>query len=245
MTPEIETTLDGIRDIKVYQNNRGYRFSVDSLLLYSFVKVKYAFRIADLGAGSGIIGLLLSGKYPNATVKLVELQKSLYHLAEKNIKLNGLEDRVKAVCADIKEIKINEPSLSYDLIVSNPPFRKPGSGLLSLGEEKAVARHELRLTFSDLAEAAAHLLKPGGRFSLIFHPERLPEIMAILRSNRLEPKRMRFVHNDPGAVSKIVLIESVKDGRPGVKVENPLFVYTGSGEYTAEVKEMYYGEIRD
>jgi tRNA1Val (adenine37-N6)-methyltransferase len=245
MTPEIETTLDGIRDIKVYQNNRGYRFSVDSLLLYSFVKVKYAFRIADLGAGSGIIGLLLSGKYPNATVKLVELQKSLYHLAEKNIKLNGLEDRVKAVCTDIKEIKINEPSLSYDLIVSNPPFRKPGSGLLSLGEEKAVARHELRLTFSDLAEAAAHLLKPGGRFSLIFHPERLPEIMAILRSSRLEPKRMRFVHNDPGAVSKIVLIESVKDGRPGVKVENPLFVYTGSGEYTAEVKEMYYGEIRD
>jgi tRNA1Val (adenine37-N6)-methyltransferase len=243
MISEDRTTLDGIRDIRVYQNSKGYRFSVDALLLYSFVKVRHAFRIADLGTGSGIIGLLLARKYDNASVTLVELQKSLYLLAEKNIILNGLGARVKALCADIKEIKKTEPQMSFDLIVSNPPFRKPTSGRLSEGEEKAVARHELRLTFSDLAEAASHLLKPRGRFSFIFHPERLPEAVYTLRKSRLEPKRIRFVHNDSNSVSKIVLIESVKEGRPGLKVESPLFLYAENGEYTAEVNEMYRGEI--
>jgi len=245
MISEGETTLDGIRDIRVYQNSSGYRFSVDALLLYSFVKVRQVSRIADLGTGSGIIGLLLARKYANATVLLVELQKSLYRLAEKNIRLNGLEDRVQAVCADIKEIKKAEPQMSFDLVVSNPPFRKPTSGRLSEGEEKAVARHELRLTFSELAEAASHLLKPRGRFALIFHPERLPEVVDTLRNNRLEPKRIRFVHNDSNAVSKIVLIEAVKDGLPNLKVESPLFLYSKSGKYTAEVNEMYKGEIQD
>ena len=102
-----------------------------------------------------------------------------------------------------------------------------------------MARHELRLEFADLAEAASHLLKARGRFWMIFHPERLLEVIDTLRRNRLEPKRTRFVHNDPNAGSKIVLIEAVKDGRPGLKVENPLFIYDEKGAYTAEVNEMY------
>ena len=105
MQTDMETTLDGIRDIKVYQNRKGYRFSVDALLLYSFVNVKHADNIADLGTGSGIIGLLLGRKYSDAKVMLVELQESLYSLAEKNIIMNGLEDRVEVVLADIKDMK--------------------------------------------------------------------------------------------------------------------------------------------
>jgi len=239
MQTDMETTLDGIRDIKVYQNRKGYRFSVDALLLYSFVNVKHADNIADLGTGSGIIGLLLGRKYSDAKVMLVELQESLYSLAEKNIIMNGLEDRVEVVLADIKDMKKKTPRLQYDLVVSNPPFRKPATGLLSIGEEKAVARHELRLELADLAEAASHLLKARGRFCMIFHPERLFEVIDTLRRNRLEPKRIRFVHNDINAASKIVLIEAVKDGRAGIKVENPLFMYNEKGEYTAEVSEMY------
>jgi tRNA1Val (adenine37-N6)-methyltransferase len=235
----METTLDGIRDIKVYQNRKGYRFSVDALLLYSFVNVKHAENIADLGTGSGIIGLLLGRKYSDAKVMLVELQESLYSLAEKNIIMNGLQDRVKVVLADIKDMKKKIPLLKYDLVVSNPPFRKPATGLLSVGEEKAVARHELRLELADLAETASNLLKARGRFCMIFHPERLFELIDILRRNQLEPKRIRFIHNDINATSKIVLIEAVKDGRAGIKVENPLFMYNEKGEHTAEVSEMY------
>lgn len=239
MHNEIETTLDGIRDIKVYQNKSGYRFSVDALLLSSFVNVKHVEHIADLGTGSGIIGLLLAGKYSDAKVLLVELQESLYTLAEKNITLNGMEGRVTVVLADIKEMKNIAPPLTADLVVSNPPFRKPTTGRLSTGEEKAVARHELRLNFADLAETASYLLKARGRFCMIYHPERLPEVIDTLRSNRLEPKRIRFVHNDIHAVSKMVLIEAVKGGRAGIRVEKPLFMYNEKGGYTDEVNVMY------
>ena len=239
MLPEMETTLDGIRDVKVFQHKNGYRFSVDALLLSSFVHMKHVERVADLGTGSGIIGLLLARKYPAAQILLVELQESLYALAERNILLNEMEDRVKVLLADIKEMKKKMTPLTYDLVVSNPPFRKPVSGRISMKEEKAVARHELRLKFSDLAETASYLLKSRGRFCLIFHPERLIEAIDTLRANLLEPKRIRFVHSDTETGSKIVLIEAVKDGRAGSKVEKPLFLYEKSGEYTAEVKEMY------
>ena len=238
-TAERETTLDGIRDIKVYQNKEGYRFSVDALLLASFVDIRHARKIIDLGSGSGIIGLLLARKYTGAEVSLLELQESLCRLGEKNIPLNGLEDRVSVIRADIRKVPGLLRPLSFDVAVSNPPFRKQESGRLSVGEEKAVARHEIRLSLPELADAASHLLKARGRFFMIFHPERVLELVDTLRRNRLEPKRMRFVHNDAGSPSKIVLIEAVKEGRAGVRIDRPLFIYKKKGLYTDEVKEMY------
>lgn len=235
----MKTSLDGLRDIKVYQNVEGYRFSVDALLLYSFVNVKYAKEIADLGAGSGIIGLLLAKKYPAARVLLVELQESLYRLAERNIRLNNLGERVSALLTDINHVDSFCPQASYDLVVSNPPFRKPSSGRLSVGEEKAVARHEIRLKLPELAKAASYLLKAKGRFCMIFHPERLIEAIDALREAKLEPKRIRLAHNDADAVSKIVLVEGVKEARAGMKVERPLILYNKDGSYTDELRKMY------
>lgn len=235
----METTLDGIRDIKVYQNREGYRFSVDALLLSAFADMRYARNIADLGTGSGIIGLLLAQKYPKARITLVELQESLYSLAVKNIAINHLEDRVTAVLSDIRHLKDSFGPATCDLVVSNPPFRKPATGRLSDGQERAIARHELALKFGDLAESASHLLKAKGRFFMIYHPERLLEAVDALRLFRLEPKRVRFVHNDAGAESKIVLIEAVKEARPGIKIEKPLFIYNPDCSYTAEVSAMY------
>lgn len=235
----MDTTLDGIRDIKVYQNKEGYRFSVDAVLLYSFADMRYARNIADLGTGSGIIGLLLARKYPKASVVLVELQESLYRLTLKNITINNLEDRVTAVLSDIRHLKDSVGPGKHDLVVSNPPFRKPTTGKLSVGLERSIARHELALKFSDLAEAASHLLKAKGRFFMIYHPERLLEAFDALRLYRIEPKRVRFVHNDAYAESKIVLIEAVKEARPGIKIEPPLFIYHRDGSYTEEVSAMY------
>ncbi len=232
-------TLDGIRDIRVYQNREGYRFSVDAVLLYAFVSVRYAGQIADLGAGSGIIGLLLARKYPDAHVTLVELQESLCRLAARNIALNGLSSRVSAVLADIKQLEDALAYMGHDIVVSNPPFRKPTTGKLSVGKERSIARHELEMQLSDLAVAASYLLKAKGRFFMIYHPGRLAEVFETFRKNRLEPKRIRFVHNDIGAESKMVLIEAAKEGRPGLKVEKPLCIYHQDGSYTAEVSAMY------
>lgn len=236
---DTETTLDGVRDIRVYQHRYGYRFSVDALLLYSFVNVRHAFEIADLGAGCGIIGLLLARKYREARVLLVELQERLYRLARKNVGLNGLEERVTVVLSDVNDVVEKLGGMSCDLVVSNPPFRKPATGRISPGEERAVARHEIMLRLTDLLESASRLLRARGRFFMIYHPERLMELMDTLRVNRLEPKRVRFVHNDPSAVSKMVLVEAVKNGRPGIRVEKPLFIYREDHSYTPEVEEMY------
>lgn len=234
-----EITLDGIRDIKVYQNREGYRFSVDAVLLSAFVNMRHARQIADLGTGSGIIGLLLARKYTGAKITLVELQQSLYRLAVRNIAMNDLSGRVEAVLCDIRQVKEMFTYMSYDLVVSNPPFRRPATGRLSVGEERAIARHELALQLSDLALAASYLLKVKGRFFMIYHPERLLEVFDTFRQNRLEPKRIRFVHNDITAGSKIVLIEAVREGNPGIKIEKPLYIYNEDGSYTDEVSAMY------
>ncbi len=236
---ERETTLDGLRDVRVYQYVDGYRFSVDALLLYSFVHLRHARGIADLGTGSGIIGLLLARKYTSAQVLLIELQESLFSLAQRNITINGLGERVTAMMADIADIRNVLSPISLDVVVSNPPFRKPTTGRLSIGKERQIARHEMRMTLPDLAGAASYLLKEKGRFFMIYHPERLLEAIDTLRQNRLEPKRARFAHNDPDSVSKMVLIEAVKDGQSGMKVERPLFIYKPDGSYTDEVQEMY------
>lgn len=234
-----ETTLDGLRDVQVRQYKDGYRFSVDALLLYGFVQMKDARTIVDLGAGSGIIGLLLAQKYRKAAVTLVELQEALYRLAERNIALNDLDDRVSVIHADIKEVRKSLCPSSIDLVVSNPPFRKPGTGRLSEGDEKAIARHELAVKLEDVIDAASFLLKGKGRFSMIYLPERLPEIFALLRNRGLEPKRVRFVHNNVTAVSKMVLVESVREGSPGMRIEHPLFIYGPDGKYSPELIEMY------
>lgn len=238
MTSE-EVTLDGIRDLKLYQNRNGYRFSVDPLLLFSFVNVKHVKDSADLGAGSGIIGLLLAKAYPHSSVLLVELQESLYRLARKNIALNNLEHTVQAVLADIKDIRKDLKPMSCDLVISNPPFRKPKAGRISSAEERAVARHEIKLSLGELAKSASHLLRSRGRFFVIYHPERILEMVDTLRQNNLEPKRIRFVHNDADSESKIVLVEAVKEGRAGIKIEKPLLIYNRNGSYSDEVKRMY------
>ncbi len=237
----MEVTLDSIRDIKLYQSRNGYRFSVDALLLYYFVSVPRAKKIADLGAGSGIVGLLLAKKYPHAAVSLFELQEGLAVLAGRNISLNSLEDRVRVIKKDIRELGQSDSSSvsCFDLVVSNPPFRKPKTGLLSTGEERAIARHELQLKLPELAHAARHLLRSRGRFFLIYHPERLAELAAALREERIEIKRLQFVHSNSLSEAKMVLVEAVSGGATGLKVDRPFYIYDEKGDYSREMREVY------
>jgi tRNA1Val (adenine37-N6)-methyltransferase len=239
-----EFTLDSIRDIRLYQSRNGYRFSVDALLLYSFVNVPRAKRIADLGAGSGILGLLLARKYPDAHVSLFELQERLATLAKKNITLNSLEGRIKVIMADIREITPCSPASGmdcFDIAVSNPPFRKPKTGLLSPEEERAIARHEIRLKLPELICAAHHLLCAKGKFFLIHHPERLTELAGSLKERGMEVKRLRFVHSHMSSVAKMVLVEALKGGKGGVKVERPFYIYNEHGGYSEEMIQIYGG----
>ncbi len=249
----MELTLDTIRDIKLYQNKKGYRFSVDALLLYSFATLRRAYRIADLGAGSGIVGILLAKKYHDSEVALIEIQDSLARLAEKNITLNKVEKRVKVIRTDMKKFKLGDfhsenktilnSSLltpnSFDLVVSNPPFRRQKTGLISPTNEKAIARHEIELKLTDLIQASCSLLRSKGRLCMIYHPSRLVELIDALRGKHMEPKRLRFVHSTLTTEAKMVLVEAIKDGKAEMKIEKPFCIYKEDGTYTDEIKALY------
>ncbi|MEW6214309.1 MAG: tRNA1(Val) (adenine(37)-N6)-methyltransferase [Nitrospirota bacterium] len=239
----MDVTLDSIRDIRLYQSRTGYRFSVDALLLFNFVNLRSVSSIADLGAGSGIVGILLAKKYPDADITLIELQDSLVKLAEKNVTLNLLEDRVRVIKADIREIKtchlLSVTPYYFDLVVSNPPFRRLKSGLISTEDEKAIARHEIKLRLGELIDAASSLLRAKGRFCIVYHPYRLSELVETLNKRDLEPKRLRFVHSNISSEAKLILLEAVKGGRAGLKVDKPLYIYKENGSYTDEMKELY------
>jgi tRNA1Val (adenine37-N6)-methyltransferase len=236
----MDVTLDSIRDIKLYQSKTGYRFSVDSLLLYDFITLKEVTCIADLGAGSGIVGILLAKKYTGAFVTLLEIQDDLVRIAGKNILLNHVEDRVSAVKCDLRVVAdLCVESRSCDLVVSNPPFRRLRSGLLNIEEERAIARHEIKLRLPEFIDAASRLLKAKGRLCMIYHPQRLSELMAAMRHKDIEPKRLRFVHSTVMSESKMVLLEGVKGGRTGLKVEKPLFIYKKDGGYSDDMEAIY------
>jgi len=238
-------TLDGICGVRLYQSVEGYRFSIDSVLLAGFAGCSRGIRrVADLGAGSGVVGLVLAMRYPWTEVLLIEIQEVLSALAQRNVELNQLGQRVQVLRADISSIlHDNYPDLieGFDAVVSNPPFRKPGTGRISPYSERAIARHEIKLTLTDLIRTSSALLKNRGRFFMVYHPCRFSEVINTMKEFSLEPKRVRFVHPDNNSEATMVLIEAVKGGGVELKVEKPLFIYEKDGVYTEEMAALYSG----
>ena len=236
-------TLDSIKirdlEVQVYQSKSGYRFSLDALLLADFPEIKKCGRILELGAGSGVVSLLLAKRYPHAKVTGIEIQDSLFGRAVRNAELNGLAGRVTFIHDDLKHAgKLFEPE-SFELVVSNPPFRKPGTGRISPGDERAAARHELTAGIRDILKAASAMLKNKGRLCLVYHPERLPELFIQMNNHGLYPKRLRTIHSYSGDRARMALVEAVKNGSPGLKVLAPLTVYSSEREYSPEMRRFY------
>jgi tRNA1Val (adenine37-N6)-methyltransferase len=240
MSEDHSETLDSIRDIKLYQAKDGYRFSIDALLLEHFISIKRPGRGIELGTGSGVISILLAKRLKSVNIVAVEIQKSLAERAKRNVTLNGLDEKIEILNIDIKKLKDLYPSNSFSFAFSNPPFRRPDTGRISINDERAIARHEIKMRLEDLIEIAAFLLKNSGKFFLIYHPFRLAELIDKLREKRLEPKRMRFVHSRQGEEARMVLVEAVKGSGVWLKIEPPVFVYDIDGNYTEEMIRIMY-----
>ena len=232
-------TQDSIKEITLFQPKRGYRFSVEALLLEDFVSAKRLYRGVELGTGSGIISILLTKRLEHAHVIAVEIQKSLTQCAKRNVEHNKLDERIEVLNEDIRNLKKVLPAHKFDFVFSNPPFRKVKTGLISADNERAVARHEINITLKDIVHTASYLLKNTGKFYLIYHPFRLTELVATLQSAQLEPKRMKFVHSKMGEEAKMVLIEAVKGSGMWLKIEPPFFIYDKRGQYSVEMKKIY------
>ncbi|MBW1723354.1 MAG: methyltransferase [Deltaproteobacteria bacterium] len=221
----VDAFLDG--RLRLIQSRNGYRFSIDAVLLAGFVTSKPGEVIVDLGTGCGVIPLMLLLTRSISYAVGVEIQPDLADQARRNALLNGYGERMAVVLGDARHVPIRP--LSADIVLCNPPYRKRDSGRISTDRERAIARHEIKLSLDDILEAARMLLRPRGRFAMVYPAFRLVDMLVRMRAFGLEPKRIQVVYPEPETDSKLVLVEAVPGGGVGVRILPPLF---GQGEFS-------------
>jgi tRNA1(Val) A37 N6-methylase TrmN6 len=206
--------------LRLIQSKRGYRFSIDAVLLSQFVTVKPGDRVVDLGTGCGVIGLILLHTRAVGSVLGLEIQSYLADLAMRNAVLNGFQNRMTVIVGDIRHPPF--ASGKTDLVVCNPPYRKSLSGRINPDSEKAIARHEIMVSLGEIIRTASEILRPKGRLAIIYPAVRLVDSLSEMRSTGLEPKRMRVIYPQMDTEAKLVLIEASLKGRGGLKLLPPL-----------------------
>lgn len=223
---------------RLIQKKRGFRFSIDAVLLAHFPALGPNLKVLDLGCGSGVLPLLLKAREPSLDITGVEIQESAARLAVRNMRLNQTD--VKIHHGDLRCLP-KDWGASFDLIITNPPFFPLGHGKLNPNDECAAARHELFCTLEELITCAKRLLKPRGRFVLIYRCERLSELCALCQKYQLTPKRLRFIHAFPASGAELFLLEAVKGGHNSLEVLPPLTVYQKPQVYADEILAIYGG----
>lgn len=241
--PMSDETLDGLFNgkLRLLQNRRGYRFSLDALLLGRFAAVRRNDRVVDLGAGNGVVSLILASLHPQVSITGIELQEALAERAERNVKLNRLENQIQIRRGDVRSVESIGSSQSVDVAVCNPPYRRRESGRTSPNDEKQIARHEIHGGLNDFLNAGAFLLRPNGRMTLVYLASRAVDLLVSMRARKIEPKRLRMVHSFSDGEASRVLVEGVKGGRGGVKIEPPLIIYRHGKEYSDEAAALIAG----
>ena len=220
------------------QPRHGYRFSVEAILLGRFARVSKRDRVLELGAGCGVVSIMIAALYRPREVVAVEIQPTLAEMISRNAGLNGLES-VRAVCADLRQKKIaGVEAASFDLIVANPPYRASAAGRENPDFGRRLARGESAATLADFVAAARRYARRDGRVAFVFTARRSAELISTLRSNQLEPKRIRFVHPQIAMRASVMLIEARAGGGIEVAIEPPLVLFERPGIYTAETRAV-------
>lgn len=229
----------GIKGYRIIQKEQGFCFGMDAVLLSDFASVRDGGRVLDLGTGTGILPILMEAKTKASYLAGLEIQSEMAKMARRSVQLNHLESKIEIVEGDIKEASAIFSHDSFDVITSNPPYMIGQHGLVNPSDTKAVARHEILCTFSDISDAAKKLLKNRGKLFLVHRSFRLAEILNQLSKDGLEPKRIRFVHPYQEKESNIFLLEAVKGGKSRMVIESPLVVYKAPNQYTDEIYKIY------
>lgn len=231
--------------VQIIQSDRVFAFSIDAVLLADFVKpnLRRKTLTVDLCSGNGAIALFLNKKIKGKIVE-VELQPKLADMAKRSVLLNGLDDRYTVINDDIANIYQHIPKDKVDIVTCNPPYFKAlPTSQKNPNPYLAIARHELKTNLHNVVTIISGLLKMNGKGYLVHRPERLPEIINECEQNRLRVKRVRFAYPKPNRPANIVLIELIKDGRPGgMIVDSPVIIADDQGEYTEEIQAMLHGK---
>ena len=226
--------------LRIIQSPDAFRFGMDSVLLADFAQARRRDRVCDLGTGSGILPLLLYGRQPTITCDAVEIQSSAAQRAQRTMALNGLSEIIAVHPGDLRKIRALLPHAAYDLVVCNPPYSPQEASLPSPSDALRLARQEGGCTMDDVAAAGKWLLKHHGRLCLMLPAHRLADALLTLRQHQLEPKRLRFVHARQDRPARLVLMEAMREARPGVAVEPPLITRNPDGADTDEIKRIYH-----
>ncbi len=228
--------------LKIIQSPEVFSFSMDAVLLAKFCYVPIQKgKIVDLCTGNGVIPLLLSER-SKAEIIGVEIQERLYQMAVRSAQLNERAPQLQFINDDIKNIVLTLEKGKFDIVTCNPPYFKTVTEKeWNENQYYAIARHEIYCNLDDVIRISSELVKEKGKVALVHRPERLIDIIMIMKKYRIEPKRIQFVHPKRGKEANILLVEGIKSGKPGVKILQPLFVYGDNNLYTEEFKETYFG----
>lgn len=222
-------------DLELKQPRTGYRYSLDALILARFAPLCPAGRILELGAGCGVISLVLARRNPESVVVAIESNPVMADISADNARTNQLDGRVTVLHADVLDLKKMFPDSGFDLVVSNPPYRTPGTGRLSPHAGRDTARHESTAGLADFLAAAKYQVKPGGRICFIHHPSRFVEFVTQVSAQKLSLLQLQMVHGTVGGPATMFLAEVAKGRRATPRIAPPLFVRNQDGDYTGDV----------
>ncbi len=236
----------GYSDLKIYQNSLFFSFSLDSIILANYSTIRLRDKhIVDFCTGNAVVPLILS-KRCDKNIDGVEVQEKLCELANKSIKYNKLDDRINIYCSDIKDFSNNTSNLNkYDLVLCNPPYFKDlENSTKNLSYEKSIARHEILINLDEICCCAKKVLKEHGSFCMVHRTDRLIEVIESFKKNDIEPKRIKFIHENINKESFLFLIEGQRKGNVGLKIDKPLFLYDLDGSETLEYAKLQMEVIK-
>lgn len=230
----------GLKGLKIIQNSKWFCFGIDSVLLSDFSKnIKKDSRVIDLGTGTGIISILLCGKTELKNIVGVDIQENVCEMANRNILLNELQNRAEIVCDNITNMRNRYDTCSFDVVVTNPPYKKNNTGIKNGEKQKEISRHEIYADLDDFLKTAFYLLKDKGEFYMVHRPERLVDVMNCMRKNKIEPKTIRFVFSNVNKAPVLFLIKGIKNAKSFLEIMPNLYIYDNDGLYTEEIKKIY------
>ena len=237
---EVLNDLLNYNNLKIYQNTEMFSFSLDSVLLPNFVTLnKNIKKVLDIGSGNAAIPLILTTK-TDAKITGIEIQEESYYLGKKSIEYNQLEDKIEFINDDVKEYAKKIESDTFDTITCNPPYFKVNDkSRFNDSDYKTIARHEIKLNLEELFKIAKKLLKNNGNIAIVHRPERLIDIITEMKKNKKKKKKIQLVYPGKDKEANILLIEGIKNGKPGLKILKPIYSHLENGEYTDEIKKFF------
>ncbi len=227
--------------VKIIQNPSWFCFGTDAVLLadYASKSIKKDARVLDLCTGNGIVPLLLSQKSNADKIYGIEIQNEVAEMAKRSVCLNKLDSKIEIISGDLKDSETIFGKRFFNNITCNPPYKENGGGLTNKSDSATLARHEILCNLEDIIRVSSILLEPLGKLCMIHRPERLADILCLMRKYKIEPKRLRFVHPSSGKTATMILVEGAYCGRPKLFLDPPLYVYKDTNIYSDEINRIY------